>query len=106
MSVDVVVAWKMLLLQYRVLVEVVVAWKMLLLQYCVSVDVVVAWWWWWWLAIEIYKVKQQISPEFIGEIFPPTDIAYNLRNTIDFKRTKVNTVLWGSETIRYIGPII
>ena len=55
------------------------------------------------LAIEIYKVKQQISPNFISEIFPPTDIAYN---TSDFKRTKVNTVLWGSETIHYIGPII
>ena len=58
------------------------------------------------LAIEIYKVKQHISPNFISEIFPPTNIAYNLRNTGDFKRTKVNTVLWGSETIRYIGPII
>ena len=38
--VDVVVAWKMLLLQYCVSVDVVVAWTMLLLQYSASVDVI------------------------------------------------------------------
>ena len=58
------------------------------------------------LAIEIYKVKHKISPNFIREIFPQSDSAYNLRNTSDFNRPKVNTVLWGSETLRYIGPII
>ena len=48
------------------------------------------------LAIEIYKVKYKISPNFVRENFPQSDSAYNLRNTSDFKRTKVNTVLWGS----------
>ena len=58
------------------------------------------------LAIEMYKVKHNISPKFIIEIFPQSDKGYNLRNTSDFKRPAVNTVFWGSETLRYIGPII
>ena len=57
------------------------------------------------LTIEIYEVKHIISPNFIRGIFPQSDSTYNLRNS-DFKRTKVNTVLLGSETLQYIGPIL
>ena len=58
------------------------------------------------LAIEMYKVRNNISPNFICELFPKSDIAYNMRNTSDFKRPRVNTVFWGTETIRNIGPQI
>ena len=47
-----------------------------------------------------------MSPNFIRETFPQSDSAYNLGNTSDVKRPKVNTVLWGPETLRYIGPIL
>ena len=56
--------------------------------------------------IYLVMMKHNISPKFISEIFTQSDSAYNLRHSSDFKRTKVNTVLWGSEALRYIGPII
>ena len=58
------------------------------------------------LAIEMYKVKNNISPNFISEIFPNSDNSCNLRNSKDFNNTKESAVFWGNETIRNIGPKI
>ena len=58
------------------------------------------------LAIEMYKVNHEISPDFVREIFPRADISYNLRNTNYFKRSNVKSVFWGSETLRNLGPQI
>ena len=51
----------------------------------------------------MYKVNNNISPDFICEIFPKSNAAYNLRNKQDFKIPAVNTVFWGSETLRNMG---
>lgn len=58
------------------------------------------------LATEMYKIHKNISPDFICEIFPKSNIAYNLRNNSDFVIPVVNTVFWGSETLRSLGPKI
>ena len=58
------------------------------------------------LAIEMYKMKNNISPNFISEIFPKSDSSCYLRNSNDFITPRVNTVFWGNETIRNIGPKI
>ena len=54
----------------------------------------------------MYKVKNNISPNYIIEIFPKSDSAYNLRNTNDVKRPMVNNVFRDTETLRNIGPLI
>ena len=57
------------------------------------------------LAVEMYKIKNNISPNYIIEMFPKSDSSYNLRNTNDFNRPMVNTVFMGTETLRNIGPL-
>ena len=54
------------------------------------------------LAIEMYKVKHNLSP--IQELFSQGS-SVNLRNTQDWEIPKVRTVNNGLETIRYRGPI-
>ena len=56
------------------------------------------------LAIEMYKVKNNLSPAPIRDIFMPTT-EINLRNNNDWEIPKVRTVNNGIETIRYRGPI-
>ena len=58
------------------------------------------------LATEMYKVRNAISPSFICELFPQSDVTYNLRINSDFVIPRVNTVFWGTETLRVIGPKI
>ena len=58
------------------------------------------------LATEMYKVYNNISLGFISEIFPKSNTTHNLRSQNDFVIPKVNTVLWGSETLRILGPKI
>ena len=54
----------------------------------------------------MYKVLNNISPNFISELFPISNKAFHLREERDFMRPRVNTVLWGTETLRNIGPKI
>ena len=56
------------------------------------------------IAIEMCKVRNNISPNFIREIFPTLDNAYNLRPLKDFMTARVNTVFSRDETLRNIGP--
>ena len=58
------------------------------------------------LAIEMYKVRNNISPNFIREIFPTLECAYNLRESKDFIKPRRNTVYCGEESLRNIGPKI
>ena len=58
------------------------------------------------LATEMYKVHNNISPNFICEMFPKCNVSYHLRKKNDFTRPKPNTVWWGSETLGNIGPQI
>ena len=56
------------------------------------------------LAIEIYKVKNNLSPTLMKDIFPERDNPYNLRNLNPFQSTNVKSVFNGQETISFRGP--
>ena len=56
------------------------------------------------LAIEMYKVKNNLSPSFIHSIFPSAGNTYNLRNNPLFRTENIRTTHYGSETLIYRGP--
>ena len=59
------------------------------------------------LGIEIYKVKNDLSPIIMHEIFPHRN--YNgphIRSQTDFELPHVNSTRKGQETLRFIGPKI
>ena len=56
------------------------------------------------LAIEMYKVKNNLSPCFMHSIFPGIDNTYNLRNNPTFRTENIRTTYYGSETLMYRGP--
>ena len=58
------------------------------------------------LAIEMYKVKHNISPCLITEFITKRDVHYNMREKSDVERKRHNKVLCGSETLRILGPKI
>ena len=46
------------------------------------------------LAIEIYKVKNNLSPSFMHSLFPDTENPYNLRSKPSFKTRNIRTVYY------------
>ena len=58
------------------------------------------------LAIEMYKVKNGIAPVPFQRIFDEGSNTYNLRNQNTWVLPKMRTVSYGTETIRYRGPLI
>ena len=58
------------------------------------------------LAIELYKVYNNISQTIFGELFTRNNIGYYLRSKSDFVIPQTRTVLKGSNLIRYFGPFI
>ena len=56
------------------------------------------------LAIEMYKVKNNISPKPFADIFENNMIPYDLRNKRHWEGGNVRTVLYGTETVRFRGP--
>ena len=56
------------------------------------------------LAIEMYKIEQNISPSFMRSIFPLSNNLYQLRNKQTYQTENICTVAYGSETIAYRGP--
>ena len=58
------------------------------------------------LAIELYKVYNNISQTIFGELFTINNNGYYLRSKSDFVIPQIRTVLKGSNSIRYFGPII
>ena len=55
------------------------------------------------LAIEMFKVKNNLSPSFMKSIFPLNECNYNLRKNPYFKGKNVRTTTYGTETISYRG---
>ena len=53
------------------------------------------------LAIELYKIKENLSNEIMSSIFPPRLIKYNLRTQSDFFRNTVNSSKYGLNSIRF-----
>ena len=59
------------------------------------------------LAIEMFKIKQNISPSLLKDIFIENiDPPRNLRNNRSFVIRKVNTTLFGTHSLSYLGPKI
>ncbi len=58
------------------------------------------------LAIEMYKIRHNLSPQFMNSIFPSSDCPYKMRIAKDFEVHNIKTVYKGSETISYRGPLI
>ena len=56
------------------------------------------------LAIEMYKVINHKSPMFMQAIFPTVEKTYDLRNNRTFKGENVRTTLYGTESLKYLGP--
>ena len=58
------------------------------------------------LAIEIFKVKNNLSPEILNDVFEIVDSSYYLRKDTVFKKRNVRTVRYGTETISFLAPKI
>ena len=59
------------------------------------------------LDIEIYKVKNNLSPPMMHEIFPDRNYhGPGIRSQTDFELPCVNSIRKGHETLRFIGPNI
>ena len=58
------------------------------------------------LALEMYRVKHRIAPKIICELFNEANVPYNLRRDVSFRSYNVKTVLYGTETLSYLGPKI
>ena len=58
------------------------------------------------LATEIYKTKNNLSPEFMKEIFMERTQPYQLRKKTELKVSNVKTVFCGKETISFRGPMV
>ena len=58
------------------------------------------------LAVEMYKVKNHLSPTLLKEVFPIRNISYNLRNRNPFLSRNVRSVNNGTESISFRGPQI
>ena len=52
----------------------------------------------------MFKVKNNLSPIFMKNVFPESTNPYNLRNAPVFKVSNIRTVYNGTETISYRGP--
>ena len=53
------------------------------------------------LAIEMYKVINNLSPDFMHSLFPIMNNSYNLRRNPAFRIEKFHTTYYGSETLTY-----
>ena len=56
------------------------------------------------LAIEMYKIKNNLSPLPMQELFTQNLNMHDLRNKRCWEMHNVRTVIYGTETIRYRGP--
>ena len=58
------------------------------------------------LCIELYKVFSGQSQMIFSDLFERKNIKYNLRSQADFVIPQVKSVYKGSNSLRYLGPII
>ena len=58
------------------------------------------------LAIELFKVKSNLSSRIICDIFETRNLGYNLRSQTDFLRTFVNTSSFGLSSLKYLAAKI
>ena len=58
------------------------------------------------LAIEMYKIKNKMSPKIMNNIFTERIMPYNLRNSNPYCSSNIRTVNNGTDTISFQGPKI
>ena len=58
------------------------------------------------VAIEMYKVKNDLSPPFMKDIFDEIEIVRETRSGRTFSRPNVDTVKKGDRSLRCFGPIV
>ena len=56
------------------------------------------------LAYQIFKVKKNMAPEKLTEIFPQKESNYSLRNSTTLQGRSIKTVMYVSETLSSLGP--
>ena len=55
------------------------------------------------LAIELFKVKENLSNTIMNDILQTRTLPYNLRSNTDFARSFVNTSRFGLNSLRYFA---
>ena len=58
------------------------------------------------LAIEMYKVKNELCLKIMLDLFKEVTHSYNLRNSLICDSYRIKTVRYSTETITYLGPKI
>ena len=59
------------------------------------------------LATEVFKVKTNLSPEIMKQVFDFQEPYYNLRSeTSQFKRENIKTSNYGIQSVKFLGPKI
>ena len=59
------------------------------------------------LAIELYKIANDMSPKIMSEVFKLRDTTcYNLRHTLQFSTGQIYSVYNGTESASYLGSKI
>ena len=53
----------------------------------------------------MYKVKNELCPSYVRDLFQKNNSRYNLRNS-DFVIPRYNTVSYGKHSIKYLGPML
>ena len=57
------------------------------------------------VATLMYKVKNNLEPSCVSEIFTRKGNRYHLRNS-DFETPRFNTICYGKHSIRHQGPLL
>ena len=58
------------------------------------------------LAIELFKLKNDLSPDFLNQVFERNEQNFLGRHSTYFKSRKISSTLHGSESLSYLGPRI
>ena len=58
------------------------------------------------LAIEMFKISNNLSPDIVKEIFQKRIVPYNLRSENSFMSRQVNSLYHGTESLSFLGPKI
>ena len=57
-------------------------------------------------SLTIHRVKHRIAPKIMCELFNEAKVPYDLRQDVSFRSYNVKTVLYGTESLSYLGPKI
>ena len=57
------------------------------------------------IATIMYRVKKQLCPKYISDLFLPNNTRFNLR-VKEFVIPRINTTNYGKHPLRYVGPFL